>query len=219
MIEMATRPYGRSGVIDDPLEVEVALEELGLTRDDLLQVAEEAKWARNESTAWDPPGYSGWNQYAMATRAIRVRLIEDRPEGQEWRKDNSGGLSRTIDPTGRTAIVVSSGTPGTGDPTGQPRTQNPKGSQSLHGLRVNRYQLELFQEDRHSMNLEPTLWLLLVHVCGDEVFAELSLPLSCDYTGRVDEWHTRIILGCGPKEIVENSAEDEYEVNVVPRAG
>ena len=219
MMERATGQYERSGVIDDPLEVEVALGDLGLARDDLIQVAEEAKWARNSSTAWDPPGYSGWNQFAMATRAMRVLHIEDRPEGQEWRKDNSGGLSRTIDPTGRIAIVVSSGTLGTGDPDGWPRTQNPKGSESLHGLRVNRYQIELFEEDHHSVNFEPTLWLLLIRVCGDEVFSELSLPLSCDHTGRVDDWHTRIILARGPEEIGEASADDDYEVDVLPRAG
>ena len=219
-MKMTTGQFERSGVVDDPLEVRAALGELGLTRTDLLQVAEHAKWARNSTTVWDPPGYAGWRQYAKATRTMRILHIERRPESQRWRKNNKGGLSRTIDPAGRIAIVVSSGSLGTGDSDGQPRTENPKGSQSRQGLRVNRRQLALFDEDDPLVNhWEPTLWILLIRVCGDEVFSELSLPLGCDYTGRIEEWHTRIILGGGSDEISETSVDDDFEIEVVPRSG
>lgn len=206
-------------VVDESWEVDAELHELGLNRDELLQVIEGAKWGRNHWTEWDPPGYAGWNQYALGTRSLRKVLIENRPAQQKWRMDNTGGLCRTIDPSGEMAIVVSSGTPQTGNPNSTPKTLNPKGEHSLRGFRINRSQRDLFGSDVAGTN--PWLWFLLIHVDGDEVLAELSLPLDVDETGRVNDWLKRIIIrpdspsdGGSTKDI-----DDDLDIDVVARAG
>ena len=209
----------KRGVIYETWEVDAELHELGLHRDELLQVIDGAKWGRNNWTEWDPPGYAGWNQYGLGTRSLRMVLIENRPAKRKWLMDNTGGLCRTIDPTGEKAIVVSSGTPQTGDPNRWPKTLNPKGELSLRGFRINKSQGDLFESDVVTTN--PWLWFLLIHVDGDEVFAELSLPLDVDETGRVNDWLKRIIIR--PDSPLEDGAtkdiDDDLDIDVVPRAG
>ena len=65
------------------------------------------------------------------------------------------------------------------------------------------------------------LWFLLVDVREDEVFAELSLAVGWDASGRVSDWRERIILGRvgldedGADE--EDGMVEDYHVDVVPR--
>ncbi len=199
--------------------VDAELHRLGLDRDELLEVIDAAKWGRNNWTQWDPPGYAGWNQYGLGTRSLRMVLIENRPAKQKWLMDNRGGLCRTIHPTGEMAIVVSSGTPQTGDQNRWPKTLNPKGELSLRGFRINKSQGELFQSDAGAT--DPWLWFLLIHVRGDEVFAELSLPLDVDETGRASDWLKRIIIR--PRSPLDDGAtkdtSGDLDIDVVPRAG
>lgn len=209
----------RRAVIYEHWEVATELHKLGLDRDELLQVVDGAKWGRNNWTEWDPPGYAGWNQYGLGTRYLRMVLIENRPANRKWLMDNTGGLCRTIDPAGEMAIVVSSGTPETGNPDRWPTTANPKGELSLRGFRINRSQGELFETDVGAT--DPWLWFLLIHVQGDEVFAELSLPLDVDATGRANDWLKRIIIRpeSPPDDGAKQTISDDLDIDVVPRAG
>ena len=206
-------------VVHKNWEVDAELHRLGLDRDELLQVVDGAKWGRNNWTEWDPPGYAGWNQYGLGTRYLRMVLIENRRANRKWRMDNTGGLCRTIDPTEETAIVVSSGTPQTGKPNRWPKTLNSKGELSLRGFRINKLQGDLFESDVGVT--DPWLWFLLIHVRGDEAFAELSLPLDVDETGRANDWLKRIIIR--PDSPGDDSAtkdmSDDLDIDVVPRAG
>lgn len=205
-------------VVFEPLEVDGELAALGLDRRELLEVIDGAKWGRNNTTEWDPPGYAGWNQYGLGTRYLRMVLIENRPEKHRWTMDNSGGLCRTISPKGDMAIVVSSGSPDTGDPNRWPKTLNPKGELSLRGLRTNKSQRELFESDAEVD--DPWLWFLLIHVDGAEVFAELSLPLDVDESFRVDDWLKRIIIRPdSPPDDGARRVDDNLDIDVVPRAG
>ncbi len=215
----------RSQVVHVASEVDAELRYLGLSREELEIVADGAAWGRNSGSRWDPPGYAGWNQYGVSTRFLRKALIEDRAPQHRWRMDNSGGLCKTVDPKQIMAIVVSSGSPETGDPDKNPTTLNPKGVYSRQGLRVNRSQMDLFEDDDRMWPHRPRtwLWFLLIHVDGDTAYMELSLPVDMDETGRVDRWLKRIIVkshpppdeGNQPKDILD----DDIDIDVQPRAG
>ena len=215
----------RSQVVHVDSEVDAELRYFGVSREELEVVADGAVWGRNSGTRWDPPGYAGWNQYGVSTRFLRKALIEDRPPQHQWRMDNTGGLCKTVDPTKRIAIVISSGSPETGDPDKNPKTLNPKGVYSRQGLRVNRSQMDLFEGDDQMWPRRPRtwLWFLLIHVDRDTAYAELSLPVDMDEAGRVDHWLKRIIVkpnppldeGIPPKDILD----DDLDIDVQPRAG
>lgn len=205
-------------VISDPLEVESELYALGLDRGELREVLDAAKWARGNSTEYDPPGYAGWNQYAIGTRSLRIVLMESRG----WTKDDEGGLCRTISPDGTMAIVVSSGNRATGNPDAWPKTKNPKGRYSLKGLNINRSQLELFES--HPDAARPWLWFLLVNVRHGEVFGELSLPIDVDGHGRASDWLKRIMIGPDSSDDGDGGrlrldVDDDLDIDVVRRAG
>lgn len=206
-------------VIHENSEVDVELRKLGLDREELLHVVNGAKWGRNNWTEWDPPSYAGWNQYGLGTRYLRMVLIENRPAKLKWRMDNTGGLCRTIHPTGEMAIVISSGSPETGNPNRRPKTLYRKGELSREGFRINQSQGDLFESDAAATH--PWLWFLLIHVDGDEVFAELSLPLDVDETGRASDWLKRLIIrpDSPSDDGTTKDIDDDLDIDVVPRAG
>lgn len=146
-------------------------------------------------------------------------LIENRPAREKWSKNNEGGLCRTVDPDGRMAIVVSSGSPETGNPKGHPTTLYRKGKRSLEGLRTNQSQLELFESE--AAGTAPMLWFLLIYVDGEDVLVELSLPLDVDGDGHVDDWLTRIVVRPDPSpgDGTRQKIDEDLDIDVLPRAG
>ena len=203
-----------------PPEVKARLRALGLARNELVQVAKAALWAYNSTSVWDPRSYRGWKTYATAVRRLRELLCQDRLGDEAWSIDDTGGFALTIDPAGKVAIAFSRGTPGTGDPNGWPRTKYRRGEHAYHGLHMNWRQLKMFESNDLG---EPMLWFLLVDVREDEVFVELSLAVGRDASGRVSDWHERIIMGRygldqdGVDEEGEDGVDEGYEIDVVPR--
>lgn len=208
-------------IIAEPLRVASELHAMGLDRLELREVLDAARWGRQNSTEYDPPGYAGWNQYGQGTRAVRMLLLESREGDKKWSMSNDHGLCRTISPNGSIAIVVSSGNEATGDPDRTPKTLNPKGIHSLKGLRVNLSQIELFGPESPP-SADPWLWFLLINVRDGEAYGELSMPIDVDQDGRASEWQTRIMLAAEPGDHGDDGRREDdgdLDIDVTRRVG
>ena len=65
-------------IFKNPIEVVNRLEELGVTRDELLEVVDAMVSARADCTSNDPPGAPGWSSWRMGTRRLReVKIVQE----------------------------------------------------------------------------------------------------------------------------------------------
>ena len=181
-------------------DVETRLKELGLTIAVLQEPVMEGMQARSECTPNHPPLFSGFTTWATTVRCLRERLS---PIPFGWTASDEGGYSLVISPSGKIAIAVATGDENTGNPQVTPMTKSPKGPRTQSAIEVNQYQGSLFDEipefDVSNMaNSDRVTWILLQHYdqVRKEVRYELSLPTS--YSGKVDGWSERIILGALP---------------------
>lgn len=204
-------------------DVEAELHELGLDQEELIYAVLEAHSARSQQNEWHPPTFGGMVQYYWGTSALREALIERRPEGRKWSKHDDNNFCYVTDPSGRTSIVVYSGSPETGDPDRSPTTKCPRGTKGLEAVAVNRQQLSIqFDEsalvDAPDVATKPKVWFLLIYVNQDEVLCELSLPSAMDEERYVSEWQKRIILRLEWPEPAALDGED-IDIDVVARTG
>lgn len=184
----------------ETLDVDSRLAELGLTTEVLQEPVMEGMQARSECTPNDPPLFPGFTTWARTVRCLRERLI---PIPFGWSASDEGGYSLVVSPEGKIAIAVATGDENTGNPEITPMTKSPKGPRTQSAIEVNQYQGLLFDEipefDISDMPHSDRLtWILLQHYDQGrkEVRYELSLPTS--YSGKVDGWSERIILGALP---------------------
>ncbi|MBC7622338.1 MAG: hypothetical protein H7232_03015, partial [Aeromicrobium sp.] len=94
----------------------------------------------------------------------------------------------------------------TGDPLANPATKSAKGPRTQSAVEINSQQLVLFPDFQPPPSSDDgkATWILLQHFdnAKKEVRIELSLPVS--YSGRVDGWAERIILGSLPFDSAAN---------------
>lgn len=164
---------------------------------DLHAVLVESNLQRSTCTKLDPPSYRGMVTWGTTVRSIRAQQM---PNG--WTHDDAGNFSRTITPDGARAIVVATGTKGTGERYGTPVTRSPKGPRTLAAIKANVIQLELGPSLiplAEPEKAEPQTWFwLLRHARTAEgarrVYSELSLPSGLIRGGRIVAWSQRIIV-------------------------
>lgn len=182
----------------DPPDVDSRLAELGLTRELLIQAVMQGMMARSECTPNDPPLYPGFATWARTVRSLR-ELLSPQPYG--WSRSDDGGYSLVINPSGKMAIAVATGDENTGSAI-VPLTKSPKGPRTQVAIEVNQCQLSLegFEaiDTLNDQRGDCMTWILLQHYdqMRKEVLIELSLPNS--YSGKVDGWSERIIVGSLP---------------------
>ncbi len=175
-------------------DVDRRLQELGLSRDELIDVIRACVAAHGGCTDNDPPNAKGWEVWRWGVRRLREIY---RPAGFE--KDESGGFSTTINRAHRYRIAVIN----TDDATGLsgeriPQNRNRKGPASEQAAAINQQWLPGYDWPRRtSESKEPACdlptWHLCVFVEGDEVRAELALLVDFK-SGFFTECHERIIL-------------------------
>jgi hypothetical protein len=111
-----------------------------------------------------------------------------------------------INPEGTIAIATAAGNEHTGDPLSNPATKSTKGPRTQSAVEYNSQQLVLFPDFQPPPAGDDgrATWILLQHFDNTkkEVRMELSLPVS--YSGRVDGWAERIILGTLPFDSTMN---------------
>lgn len=117
-----------------------------------------------------------------------------------WSRSDEGNFCTVVEPGGRFAIAVASGSEYTGVVNREiPTTKCRKGPNTADAVHTNE-QLYLFKELAPVATREPdrATWILLFHNDAKEIRAELSLPNSIGDDGHIDGWRERIILGSQP---------------------
>lgn len=204
----ATRVYFNSLLMEPHLQ-----RTFGIGVADLERVGAAAFRAFVGVSALHPKGFNGTSAWAEATSELRAILI---PHG--WVPKDPQNQPRIVSKGDKLAITVSSGTPETGDPNGNPQTRNDKGAQTVGGVAYNAHQLALFpvNESDYSASQAPKdgqqLWMLLYYIDFEarEVRLELSQPTAMSVNDKVNGWATRYILPpqqFGPE--VEDPSRDQ----------
>jgi hypothetical protein len=170
----------------------------GIGVEDLQSVGAAALRAFVGVSALHPKGFNGTSAWAEATSQIRALLI---PHG--WVPRDPQNQPRIVSGDDQLAITVSSGTPDSGVPHGNPQTRNDKGAQTAGSVNFNARQLALFPvtEAEGYVRTPRTaagnqLWILLYFIDFDahEVRLELSQPTAMSDADKVSGWSTRFIL-------------------------
>ena len=150
--------------------------------------------AYRSTNADHPDSYKGSRMWGETTMVLRRVL---RPFG--WDRGELIGLQMVTNARHGRAVVVTAGSPGSGDPECLiPQVRYKRRTVMTH--LVNGVQAGLFDDfvDEHPVW---DVWCLLHHVRRDRVDAELSSPRGIDREGWVTSWAERIILpsiGFGP---------------------
>jgi hypothetical protein len=173
------------------------LADFGLSVDDLHFALRGADAEARTWTRLAPPAMPGMARWGKTNELLRVRLIPRR-----WSSDNPNCLPRTISPGKDFAVVATAGDAMTGLPDGQPATKYAKGLETARAIERNvQLAFDLPGIDIAgalsavvSSDAEMATWLLLYHVTGAEICAELSLANGISLRGHVDSWAERIIL-------------------------
>ncbi len=196
-----------------PPEVRQRLSDLGLTRENLLDVIQAVSAAHGNCTENDPPAAKCWDGWRMGTRRAREVL---RPLG--WDKDDTDTFSVVVNHKDRVRLVVVNSTLGTGLETGAPLNAARKGPRSRDSALANRqmvFDIAGFREemDRRIKTAEAAqyaTWCLCVFVDGETVRAEISQPVAFS-RGFVTRWEERILLiGDGdPMSLVQTRMSDD----------
>lgn len=205
-------------VFDGPA-AEAELRQLGLETADIVAAVEAAEITRRSCSPLEPSIAPGFKAWVAAFTALAERKV---PQG--WEKTETKGLPRLIEPRTAVAITVGSGDEGTGTSGGRPATKSPRGPQSVLYVRSNQSQLQIF-EARELRQLpaeaEQVTWWLLIYSDGDDVRAELSLPVGLDDKRRLGFWEKRIIVDIPDLSLPPSGQDEEepleVEVNVRPR--
>src|ERR1700727_1878865 len=176
-------------LVQDASASSARLAELGLSPADFEFVLAGADAEARTWTALAPPVMAGMARWGKTNELLRVRLL---PRG--WSHDDPRNMPRTISPAGDFAIVAATGDGATGRPDVIARNLYARGVETVRAvgrgdqLAFDYPGLELPAAD------DLAIWLLLYHLAGDEIRAELSRPHSISPGGYVDSWAERILL-------------------------
>ena len=237
----SARPLVETEVIAGEARVLQELDVHDVPLDKLLDAIRYALAEFNQVTQDDPRQFGAQAIYAKLTRGLREtgRILG-------WQGASENGFETVVNSSGAWAITAANGSPGTGDPDGQPSTRAQKGRMSKKAI-VETQQMvfpgmlrpaifDLNEDLRNGEQGVETFFLLMrVGPADGCAYAELSLPLgpigSRDRDGRVpiSIWSKRIILpvigpGGGVLRWPETSSTedrgarvDEIEVDVARR--
>lgn len=182
----------------EPHERQSKLFELGLTEKIIVEIVERGLSARRSCTAFDPPSFPGYLQWAQMHRASRELLAR-----HQWKPDDSHNFSRVVRFDDAVAITIATGDEFTGRQPKpglrQPATKYPKGTETDLAIVINE-QLRLWGDpaseaakDTASRPVRQTWWLLNAIVSKHLRF-ELSCPEGQDERGHIVTWSDRIIF-------------------------
>lgn len=181
---------------NDDINVQTKLDAIGIPFDIIKEIVMRGHFARSTATDSHPNNSGGTFQWHEMIRSKRDLL---KPLG--WIKQDTNNKALTVNPTRTLALDISGGTKETGRSGGTPQTRNPKGEQTEKLVNINQQQMQLFELNPVSDNLnnidEYQTWILLYCfeiINGEkEIRFELSLPTMME-NGRITGWSERIIF-------------------------
>ncbi|GGD35839.1 hypothetical protein [Aureimonas glaciei] len=199
-------------VLAEEIEVAPRLEQLGVTKNELLQVVRAAVGARRNATPFHPLSAGGLLAYLAGTEHLRRVYV---PQGWEiCRRDNIESIFHK-----EIGIkIVYQNAERAGDPISDPIAVSKKGAGAARAVELGQY--DLFPEVRELEVAEITAatWYLFVYAVGPDVRAELSCPVAIN-DEQFDQFHERILLvqrgeWDSPDPLADEAPPVEFEVNV-----
>jgi hypothetical protein len=182
---------------NNPIEVTNRLDELGWTREDLLEIAQAMVEARNSCTDNDPASAPGWMSWKAGTR--RMREI-GRTKGLE--KADIDQIPCLLDQTRKLRFSVVNTDDGTGIEGRVPQNQSKKGAGTDRAVNDNQDLLfdaaDVPVVPLSSIGAQPGIvvsWLLLVHSAGDVFRAEFSCPIEISGGFFADFSERNVLIG------------------------
>jgi hypothetical protein len=211
----------KSIFLKNPVVVRNRLDELGWTREGLLEVVDHMVAARNSCTENDPPGAPGWKSWCDGTRRLREigSLLG-------WERNDDDHISSIYERGRGIKMAVVNTDDGTGLEDRTPQNRSKKGAATDRAVSNNQGLFsEILEQANNVIQLSPPsggviYWYLCVYCEGDVVRAELSCPLECE-AGFFKEFHERILLSGGEDgddglRILKDAPDDGtgFEINV-----
>jgi hypothetical protein len=166
------------------------LSELGLTREQLIDVVKASVAGRGDCTDNDPPSAPGWSSWRYGIRRLREIF---RREG--WDKDDTGQLSTIANHERRIKIAVCNTDDGTAIEDRIPRNRSRKGviSERVTDRNATPYMFPEMEEDAARNTSDYLTWYLCIYIEDDRVRAELSCPSAFE-AGYFTRYSERIFI-------------------------
>jgi len=187
-------------IIEDMVEVESLLGQLGVSRASLEAIALKAAAARNESVSFDPVNAPGQLSYIYGTRALREELV---PSG-EWVPNRASNIESVFNSSLGIKIVFQNVDIACAMQC--PKAISAKGQASKK--LVDRASYSLFPELDRDFDCEvnASVWYFCVSASGERVRAELSRPKSIrDSDGQFDDFYERVFVLSRDAELVDSN--------------
>jgi hypothetical protein len=199
-------------VLAEESEVSPRLEQLRVTKAELLQVVRAAVGARRNATPLHPLSAGGLLAYLAGTEHLRRVFL---PQGwQICRRDNIESIFHAEIGT----KIVYQNAERAGDSVCDPVAMSRKGAGAARAVELGQY--DLFPEVRNKEVAEMTAatWYLFVYADGPDVRAELSCPVAIN-DEQFDKFHERIILikkgeWDNPDPLADDIPPVEFEVSI-----
>lgn len=212
-------------VVKSPIEVTNRLDELGTSREMLLEVIDAMIAARTDCTDNDPYGSRGWRGWQMGTRRNRELHVGI----SDWEKDDEDQVPSIISRRRGIRIVVCNTDDGTAVEARTPQNRSKKGSATDRAIDANQLSfLEEFDKAVKVVDLARRraqggiilTYYLCVYSEGEDRRGELSCPVNVE-NGFFHDFVERIFIvggDSGPTETVRRKSSDdddsEYSIPV-----
>lgn len=174
-------------------DVNARLLELGFPRHIIETTVEVWAGGVNSVTPLHPRNFGGLVGWGESVRTLREEGI---PYGLEPHIEES--VEMCICRASSVGVVIAQGNAATGDRLRDPTTKYPRGPNSREVLTVQPmlpFMSPAFdQVEEQAQYSRFNIWLLLTHMSGSEIRAELSLPRLIDADGVIQRWRERILF-------------------------
>jgi hypothetical protein len=203
-----------------PIEVQTSLDELGITREELLEVVYTSVGARRDCTSNHPPSAPGSMSWFEGTKRLRELLA---PKG--WEPCNDGHISSAYARHRKIKIVFCNADDGTGVVDSLPQNWNRKGAATSGAVSDNQAWLNFGADAENVIRMSQVdgirTYFLFVYCEAEAVRAELSLPSRID-KGFFQDFEERIILlgrdeGDGPVRAKGTGPDEglDFDISVI----
>jgi hypothetical protein len=202
-INMEVADMLQTTIFKEDWEVGSRLSMFGVTKAELVTVVEKAVGARADAVPHDPVTAPGTFSYIYGTRGLR-----DLFASQGWIPDSTKGIESIYHPITGTKLIFQNVDSACDDR--HPKAISGKGMASEEIISLStKYLFEDMEEQRQKM-LNGTAWFLCVYANGEDVRAELSLPLGVK-EGQFSGFIERIfLLNQGEWKPFTISRKEEY---------
>lgn len=199
-------------VLAEEFEVAPRLEQLRLTKEELLQVVRAAVGARRNATPFHPLSAGGLLAYLAGTEHLRRVFL---PQGwQMCRRDNIESIFHAE----IGVKIVYQNAERAGDPISDPIAVSKKGAGAARAVELGQYELFPEVRDQEVAEITAATWYLFVFADGPDVRAEISCPVAIN-DEQFDQFHERILLvqkgdWDSPDPLADDAPPVDFEVSV-----